>query len=87
MELSKPQRSEVACILAQIQAEYESGKQGLTGFASGSANHVFITARMERIEHLHHHLQGLVGEPDAVVLLAQTLEQCSDGPNNPHHSQ
>lgn len=87
MEPPKPQRSEVACILAQIQEEYESGMQGLTGFASGSARHEFITARMENIGQLHSNLQHLVGEQDAVALLAQTLEQCSDGSSTMPHSR
>lgn len=78
MELQTQQKSEVALILAQIQAEYESGVRGLTGAASGTARHEFITARMEHLGQLHHELQGLVGEQHAIALLAQALETCPD---------
>jgi hypothetical protein len=77
-------RSEVASILAQIQAEYESGRQGLTGVASGTARHDFITARMEQMGLLHQELQKLVGEQDAIALIAQSLEAC---PNDTSASQ
>lgn len=71
-------RSEVAQIMAQIQAEYESGLCGLTGLASGTARHDFITARMERIGQLHSDLRDLVGEQHATGLLVHALESCSE---------
>ena len=71
-------RSEVAQIMAQIQAEYESSMGGLTGFASGAARHEFITARMERIGQLHNNLREIVGEQHATGLLVHALENCSD---------
>ena len=71
-------RSEVAQIMAQIQAEYESGMCGLTGLSSGTARHDFITARMERIGQLHSDLRDLVGEQHAAGLLVDALENCSD---------
>lgn len=84
MESQPQRRSEVMHILAQIQAEYESGMRGLTGLASGTARHEFITARMEHMGHLHHELQGLVGEQNAIVLLVHALETC---PNDASGSQ
>jgi hypothetical protein len=70
-------KSEVAQIVAQIQAEYESGMCGLSGLASGTARHEFITARMERIGQLHGDLRDLVGEQHATGLLVHALENCS----------
>jgi hypothetical protein len=70
-------RSEVAQIMAQIQAEYESGTCGLSGFASGTAKHEFITARMERIGQLHSDLRDIVGEQHATGLLVYALDNCS----------
>ena len=43
------QKSEVAQIRAQIQAEYEAAKQGLSGFASGTARHDFISTKTANI--------------------------------------
>jgi hypothetical protein len=71
-------RSEVAQIMAQIQAEYESSVCGLSGLASGTARHEFITARMERIGQLHSDLRDLVGEQHATGLLVNALENCAD---------
>jgi hypothetical protein len=64
--------SEVARILAQIEAEYRSAQSGLTGLAE-TAKHAFITARMEQIHHLQSHLQTMVGE-DAIRLVVEQLE-------------
>ncbi len=68
-------RSEVAELLAQIQAEYISGIRGFSGFASGTARHDFVTARMERMGQFHKDLCDLVGENDAIALVVHTLEE------------
>jgi hypothetical protein len=47
---------------------------GLSGFASGTATHAFITARMEHMGQLHHELEQLVGEKEAIALFVQTIE-------------
>lgn len=77
MDKHTTQGSEVAHILAQIQAEYEAGQRGLCGLAYGTAQHAFITARMERMGELHSELQKLVGER-ATLLMAQTLDICAE---------
>src|SRR5262245_6254104 len=41
------QRSEVARLKAQIQEEYEAARRAMSGFASGTAQHRCINARME----------------------------------------
>jgi hypothetical protein len=48
--------------------------RGLTGLAI-TAPHEFITARMERIAEYHEELQALVGEPAAIQVVAEALEQ------------
>lgn len=66
------QHSEVARLLAQISAEYESAQQGLSGLAYGISQHDFITTRMENMGQLHTQLQLLVGD-DAIALIANEL--------------
>lgn len=78
MNYHREARSEVAYLLAQIQAEYMSGVLGLSGFASGSARHDFITARMERMGQLHNELCNIVGENDAIAMVVHTLEKDPD---------
>jgi HAMP domain-containing protein len=66
--------SEVAYIRAQIQAEQESAHRALHSLAYGTAQHPFITARMERIGALHGALKEIVGEEQAAQILCETLE-------------
>ena len=66
--------SEIARLRQRIAEEYEAAARGLTGFASGSAKHQFITRRMERIDLYHETLQHLVGEQEATRIVAETLE-------------
>ncbi len=66
------QRSEVARLLAQISAEYESAQRGLTGLAYGTAKHEFITARMENMSQLHSELHEIVGDV-AIAMVADQL--------------
>ncbi|GER86571.1 hypothetical protein KDW_07330 [Dictyobacter vulcani] len=70
-------RSEVTRLLAQISAEYEAAQRGITGLAYGSAQHDFITTRMENIGSLHTQLQDIVGE-GAIALVAEQLNRRSD---------
>jgi hypothetical protein len=63
-------RSEVAHWLEEITLQYEAAQQGLTGFASGTARHAFITAKMERIGQIHEELQHLVGPEQAIQLVS-----------------
>ncbi|HYU73058.1 MAG TPA: hypothetical protein VEL31_10300 [Ktedonobacteraceae bacterium] len=71
------QRSEVARILAQISAEYESAQRGLTGLSLGSSMHEFITARMENMGQLHAELRDLVGDA-AIAMIAVQLDGVRD---------
>ena len=69
------QNSEVARLLTQIATEYEAAQRGLTGVAYGSAQHAFITARLENMGTIHTRLQELVGD-DAIALIAKELDNC-----------
>jgi hypothetical protein len=64
--------SEVAQLLAQIEAEYIAATRGISGFAS-TAKHAAITARMENLGQLHENLRAIVGD-DAIRLMAERLE-------------
>ena len=75
----EPNRSEVARILAQIRTEYEASHNALHGLAQGTAQHSFITARMENMGVLHEELQKLVGDA-AIGLIAMNLDTVE--PNN-----
>ena len=69
---AQQQRSEVARLLEQITAEYESAQRGLTGLAYGTSQHDFITRRMEHMGQLHGELQSLVGDI-AIAMIAEQL--------------
>jgi hypothetical protein len=64
--------SEVARLLSQITAEYEAAQRGLTGLAYGTAQHEFISARMETMGQLHSELQTIVGD-SAMALIVDAL--------------
>ncbi|HEY7415497.1 MAG TPA: hypothetical protein VH593_09915 [Ktedonobacteraceae bacterium] len=70
---ARKQNSEVARLLTQITTEYEAAQRGLSGVASGSSQHAFITARMENMGVIHTRLQELVGD-DAIALIAEELD-------------
>ncbi|GCE32102.1 hypothetical protein KDA_75860 [Dictyobacter alpinus] len=69
------QRSEVARLLNQITQEYEAAQRGLSGLNQGTAQHEFITARMEHMSELHSQLGEIVGADAATAMVAQTLDQ------------
>jgi hypothetical protein len=67
-------KSEVARLLNLIAVEYEAGKRGLAGLATGNARHSFITARMENMGKLQQELEELVGDA-ANGMVATKLDQ------------
>ena len=71
--MSEQNKSEVARLLNQIQEEYESATNGLSGLAQGSSRHSFITTKMENMHNLQVQLEELVGE-GAIALVIQALE-------------
>jgi len=72
--MSEAQKSMVAQLKQQIASEYLAAKQGLSGLASGTAQHRFITHRMERMSMCHDELKELVGEQEAARMLTEALE-------------
>lgn len=71
--------SEVARLRQRIRLEYEAAVRGLYGPAQGTAQHAFITKRMENIGTCHETLKGLVGEQEATRVLAEALEEAGNG--------
>jgi hypothetical protein len=67
-------KSEIARLRQRIADEYIAATRGLTGLAYGTAEHAFITRRMERIGVYHDTLKHLVGEQEATRMMAETLE-------------
>jgi hypothetical protein len=72
------QKSEVDQIRAQIQAEYEAAKQGLSGFASGAARHDFISTKTTNIGKCHEQLVELLGPEQAISIIANTIWTLTD---------
>ena len=66
--------SEVARLMQQISAEYAAAKAGLCGLALGTAQHTFITTRLENIGRYQEQLGVLVGKEQAVKLVVETIE-------------
>ena len=73
---SSKNKSEVARILEQISLEYEAAQRVMYGFAAGAGKHQYISARMEKMGHLHSQLREIVGE-SAIEMVAETIEKLS----------
>jgi hypothetical protein len=67
--------SEVALLKEKIRLEYEAMKQGLSGLASGTAQHAFIDARMHRVDEYHERLEQIVGEEEATQTVVELYTQ------------
>ena len=76
-------QSEVAQIRQRILQEYEAAQRGLSGFATGIARHDFLTARMEHLGGLHAELVSLVGEDEAITIVANTIWTPQDQQTTP----
>ncbi len=73
--MSEPEcRSEVARLMRQTSEANEAAHQALYGLAQGTAQHAFITARMERMGECHEQLIELVGEREAALLVCRALD-------------
>jgi hypothetical protein len=67
-------QSEVARLKQQITAEQESAQRALHSLAYGTAQHRFITTRLERMGALHKALKTIVGDDEAAQLLRDAME-------------
>ena len=74
-------KSEVARLKEQIRREYDAAQQALSGLAVGTAQHSFITARMENVHRAHEQLAALVGPEEAIAIIAQTVWKPEDRKN------
>ena len=74
--------SEIARLRAQIEAEYEAARLGLTGLAEGTARHQIISARMERIGSYVDDLTALVGIEKAAAILVEAMESQPQPPTS-----
>ncbi len=73
-------QSEVARLMLQIQTEYEAAQRGLSGLAQGTAEHEFITARIENIGRCGEQLKHVVGDPaEGTRLLIAALDGVQQG--------
>src|SRR4249920_3826748 len=79
MSDTPPHGSEVARIMRRIREEYAAAQQGLSGLASGTSKHVFITKKMEHMGRLQEELQGIMGEMPAIALIAEQLDLTVEG--------
>ena len=66
--------SEVALLMRRITQEYDAAQNALTGFASGTARHDFINARLENMSSFHEQLATVIGAEAAITFVAQTCE-------------
>lgn len=69
--------SSVAQLLQQIDQEYRAAQSGLSGLASGTARHDFITARTENLGAIHEQLIALVGPEKAIALVVSRSKNAS----------
>ena len=67
--------NEVAQLRQRIRLEYEAAQRGLSGTAQGTAQHAFITQRMENMGAYYKALKQLIGEPGATRILVEVLDQ------------
>ena len=67
-------QSEVARLRERIAREHEAACFALTGPAIGTAQHWFITRRMERIDGYQARLSRLVGEQKSMEMVMQVFE-------------
>jgi hypothetical protein len=75
-------QSEVARLMQQIAEEYQAGQQALHGLSLGTAQHRFITKRMENMGELHLQLRAIVGD-EAMPLIVKALEEVDQSQTNP----
>lgn len=67
-------QSEVASIMAQIDAESEAMFRVLNGF-SQTASHEFISARYNRLGQLGDQLGQYIGEDEAIGVIAKSIDR------------
>jgi hypothetical protein len=67
--------SEIARLMAHLDAETTAAYQGLYGLAWGASRHDIINAKMERSAALMDELTAQLGEEAAINIVLQVLER------------
>lgn len=67
--------SEVARVREEIELQLEAMQRGMYGFASGTARHAFVRARMDRIGEYQQKLTDCIGEQDADQLVCSLYSE------------
>jgi hypothetical protein len=68
-------KSEVARVREEIELQLEAMRRGMYGFASGTARHAFVRARMDRIGEYQQKLTGFIGEQDADQMICSLYSE------------
>ena len=68
-------QSEIRRLMDEIDSQYQSAWNGLSGLNLGTAQHEFITARMERIGVAAEELKLLVGEDEAARIVVEQMSK------------
>jgi hypothetical protein len=79
LQPTQPGRSEVAALLAQIDAEYAASQLALSGLATGTARHEVISAKTARIGLLFEQLGTVVeSKEEAMRLLVEHQKESEE---------
>ena len=87
MQIGSNVQSEVACLMQQIAAEEESAMRALNSAAYGTAQHAFITRRMERMSEMHERMKEIVGDEEANKIFVKTMEGKHGAQQSTHNRQ
>lgn len=68
-------KSEVARLMARIDAEIEASCRGLYGLAYGTTQHEIINAKMERLGQIQEELTETLGLDKAIQMVTEIMEQ------------
>lgn len=71
-------KSEVARLMARIDAEVEASCRGLYGFAYGTSQHEIINAKMERLGQIQEELTETLGQEKAIQMTIEVMEQIAE---------
>ena len=71
-------KSEIARIRAEMEAQYQAAEAALYGLAQGTSQHEFITAKLNRVAELQSELGQLVGEEAAAKAIVEVMSKKED---------
>jgi len=68
-------QSEFARLVSQIDAEHQAAKWAITAPNIGTAQHRFITRRLQKIGEYHQQLTQLVGPETAIRIVSERMDK------------